>query len=254
MALEFTNATTEHVSSGSASALDNMDPFTVWLWFYIPTGGQLGMLVTKMTTGLSTGWRLQRNTDNTFRFIMNGTTDWDYTTSTTLSVATWCFTAVTFDSTNHVSMYHGSIDTPATEMSYSSSTNGATQADDSANDVEWGALSDVGSGFGLGGYIGRCGIIKSELSASQIQLLQWYPLAFEHEVFHPMGVNGTTDVVDWSGKGHNGTVSAGVTTIDAAPLPPFFGGLEEPVPYEVTAASGLSIPVAMHSYRQRRAS
>lgn len=225
MALTFTAASSDSVDVTSVAAIENLDPYTWWGWFFPTTFASTDRLLEKgdgicrlalQGTGGDIQCRRTRATTNT---IYN-------TSDTPLSLNTWHFVAATFNSGasagNIVHIYVGSLTALAVESTYASPADGAgTLTTDASLDFIIGNKNNKAKPWV--GDIAIAGLIDRELTLGQIQDLQFRPRAVKDtKIFIHLGHNGTGTQPDWSGNGNSGTVS-GPTAADHVPLGPPFG-------------------------------
>jgi len=236
MALAFASSSTDHVNHGKASAINDLPggangcTFVAWVYRTADDGNQhiftmdgvdfasRGGLVFLASSGAA---------DNLRALVRAATTDTDYTTNTgALPLNTWTFVAVTFKDTDSpkLHIYSGSLTALATEASYASSTDGSgAVVADNAND-KWISNIERANTLPLVGNIARAAYFNTKLSLTDLQRLQFAPVAQWSGANTKLLVDyhGTGTQRDYTGNGNAGTVT-GATVAAHVPLGPAWG-------------------------------
>ena len=256
MALNYT-ADNQKVDCGSAAVLDNLDPFTAMMWLYPTSSATLAHLYSKAPAGGGGVLVLRRNSSpaNDLLFVRTRATTTTFYETNDAPLTTsnkWYFVAVSFASasTPVVHIYVGDLSTLAVESTYGTSIDGSGALEtDAANNLRIGSSGT--SNINWRGRIALYHLVGSELSLGQIKEQQFRPhVVANSKLFMHLGYNGTGTQPDWSGNFNSGAVT-GATVAPHVSLGPSFGFDSDWQGAFTAAVGGLSIPVAMNSYRQR---
>ena len=220
MSLNFTGGSNnDEVDFGSAAALDDAVPFTKYWWCRASALLINDRLFNKST---SADFSVAIDGSNNDLRIRSSGGDVVRTDDAPLSTNTWMFIAATYDSgaAQFGHIYVGTLTTLATESTYNRNNNNSWSGD-SGNDYTVGNRSS--GGLRWQGDIAIYGDIDRALSLGEIQSLQFRPRVVSGQrIFCHFGFNGTGTQPDWSGNGHDGTVTS-ATVADHVPLGPPFG-------------------------------
>ena len=219
--LTFSDGGAHRVNCGSASDLDDLTVVTIAAWIF-PTATTQNRRISNK--GGNTGF---------FNFSISSTgtaalsTFIDYTTTdasavsgdSVLSTNAWQFVAVTYDGANAPKIYHGTLTTALAEVSYASQTApSGSRVTDNTNDFVIANASQASFNRGFPGRIAWLGLWNRALSLGELREQQFHPhVTSGNLIFMHLGFNGTGTQADWSGLGHNGTVTL-ATQSDHVPL------------------------------------
>ena len=209
MALTFGVTTSSRVNHGSATVLDNLDPFTVIMWMY----------PTTLTNGRRPYTKGAQNTFSIYgtagdlSFERLRTTSTIYTTNNTplATLNKWYFVAFSFNSAGAtgqiVNIYVGNLSTFAVEATYGTATDGSGSLNtDATANLIIGNRPVADSAFQ--GRIAWVGVWNRELTLGELRAQQFRPHKTSGCVlFTHYGFNGTGTQPDWSGSGNPGTVT-----------------------------------------------
>ena len=188
-----------------------------------------------------------------FKWDCTGGTDMLYVSSDSpLAVNGWCFLALVgdFNATPQGHIYHGTLNSIAVESTYATSTDGT-------GSFKTGTAFQIGgaSGTNFKGEFALVHFVRKAMTLSKIRAQQFRPHVLpESELFVHCGFHGVSSFPDLTGGGNNGTQTGTLVLKDHCPISPPFG-LDGGWPGAFTPAGGgggLSIPVAMRTYRSRR--
>lgn len=228
MALNLNNAASDRVAVTSAASIEELDPFTVWGWFYVLGKTSSDRLWSKAQTA-NAKEILMSGTSGDLQVVVGRATAFTSFVTNDTPLATnnkWYFIAVTFNSGNAageaVQLYVGDLTASCAERTYGASTNGTGAVrSDTGNPLYLGNSAALTRSFP--GHIGPIGIVNRELTLAECISLQWNPRVVVGTVgFWQLGWNGTSSQPDWSGNGNAGTVT-GATQVAHVPLGPPFG-------------------------------
>lgn len=200
---------------GSASGLDDLDPYTMLLWIY-PTdltalAANIGVLLFKdlptqffvRDTGALVAWRNRATTRS------DAETAGGYITTNV-----WQMIACVFNSAGAAGqimrLYRGTLTALAAEASYASQVDGAGVLNsDAAAELELGNASAYGN-FNAAIRFATVGVVARALSLAEIRDWQFNPRpGAGARLFSHLGYNGTGTQPDWSGNGNAGTLTGG---------------------------------------------
>lgn len=213
--------TTDHISHGSAAALDNLSTFTVLAWVNTSSLAGDNFIWSKTDNGFaaerffilrSSGYiRVELGRATTYAIAENN--------DSAISTNTWRFVGFSWDGTNAPKIYRGDLTTAIAEVSsyVTSQAGSGTAQDESANSMIFGNINPAG-GEGFNGRIATVMVYNRVLSVGEMQSLQFMPRAASGcLIYSNYGYNGTTNAPDWSGNGNTGT-NTGATVGDHVPV------------------------------------
>ena len=250
MALNF-NGTTAEVDFGSAASLDDMVPVTLMFIYRPSTVDTTFRYLWRKNVGPG-GTNINHH-DSDLEFTRNySTTNMvAFSTGDIISADNW-YVSFFVDGGAAVAphLYHAALGSALAEVSY------GTQ------DTPVGTLGTDASATALVGirdatrrFIGDIAVVsvwEEALSLGQCKA-QYYRVALtaNSRLYCHLGYAGTGTQPDWSGNFNSGAVT-GATVAPHVPLGPSFGfDSDWQGAFTAAAVGGLSIPVAMNSYRQR---
>jgi hypothetical protein len=224
-ALTFGGATSDRVTCGSGSNLDDLSTLTICVAAY----------PTTHTSGRKLCWKgevqFELNTthgaSNLLFYRGRATTNTLYRTNDSrATTGGWHFFAATFDSgaTPQVRIYECSPAGAVTECTYGTNTNGtgALNTDAAAN---WHWANDVFVGSALQGDMSHGQVYNRVLSVSELSTIKttWKKLD-GCVLYTKFGENGTGTQRDETGTGGSGTVTgATLQSTRSYPVNPFWG-------------------------------
>lgn len=225
MGLDFTGASTYRVNHGSATILDDMDPFTFYGWFYKSGAATtFHRLFSKWTTAIAGDSQCYIEGSGSaevtcIRRRSGGTLTYTTNSSPLGTSGKWYFFAWVCDTSagagQQGNIYIGDLTTPVSEATYATAT-------DSSGAISTEATSDflIGnrSNFDRNwiGTIAVSGIVKSALTLNQLRALQFRPTVVPNTALFSH-YYGTGSQPDWSGNSNSGTVT-GPTQASHVPL------------------------------------
>lgn len=226
MALDFNSAGgARRVDHGSAAVLDDLagsaNGFTVWAWVRRAANGANQFIVAKENL---TGWGLLVDViagEGQLRLaVFRATTNTDYQSAPgAVPLDQWAFVSATFQDSRapEVDLFVGSLATPATEVSYSGTTDGSgAPSADAASSLAIGNSPRTLANPFLG-MVARAGIVNRVLELDELRRLQFAPMprvAAARGTVLAAEYLGTGLQLDWSGQGNHGTVTSAVATSD----------------------------------------
>lgn len=237
MALVFGAANTDDVRIGGTS-LDNLAAFSMLFWIYPTTIGHQRRIWTK--TDLKQ-IEIRNSGGETNKFTVYFARDTTYAVTSvannTLVANTWQCIGVTYDSTDGIRVFVGSLTSPIAEVTYTTQDVGSgANTDDSTNDIALGNLGPSGTSS----FQGRMEVYKhfnTRMTLAELRRHQFHDIPASNCLLHwRLGYSGTTTQVDWSGTGNAGTISG--PTIGAGLPIPYRRHGQIYVPYAVAAATG----------------
>lgn len=230
MALNFTN-TTDKVNHGTATVLDNLDPFTVIAWAMSTTIGANGDKIYMKGLGNNTE-ELAFDSTTVMAVRRGRATAAALATATLTNFAAWgankwlflagtCNTSVSGDN----KLFIGDLTTPAAEPS---SYGGSQTVGSGTVGNNNGAAAIVGNrssdNRNWNGRIALVGVWNRLLTQGELWDQQWRPHPTSGNVFFiPFGFNSGGTQFDWSVLGANNGTITGATVADHVPLPPLYG-------------------------------
>lgn len=235
MALTFAISGSDEVDFGGDSSIDDWDAFTFWAWLKPGSMAADRFIFSKDTFSvkelkiISAGGAMAAT-------VARDSGSASFETSTGLTGSAWNFVALTYDETDGPRCFIGDLTTTPVEASYGdgpTTGSGSTSVDNAGT---FKCPDDVGFGENFDGEIGRMGYINQRLTLGQVQTCWRNPLAFNHGILAIYGIDGVSNVPDFSGNGNAGTAVSAVAA-DHVPLGPLFG-FDDSVPYVVAAAAG----------------
>lgn len=181
-----------------------------------------------------------------------------------ISASTWLFLAAVIDvgaGASAQKCFRGTLSSAPVECtSYVAQGDAAVGASGIGSEPLYSGIDPSGENDDWDGLIGWYAVYDGAFSLSQIQQLYYHtrnrsgiPLRISGKtlkVWCLPGLHGKSSIPDFSGNGYNGTGNANLIVASHVPLGPPFG-FDVGMAY-VAAAGGLSIPVAMEYYRNRR--
>jgi len=217
MALLF-DADGEKVDHGSASDLDSMAVGTL---LYIVRPSVVNTNHHIFRKGIATFSRLLFGSTGNIEFGKHRTTTnlTVVTTGTPVTANVWQAIAASWnlsgaDGDQH--LYHGNLGGAITEQAYGLRVVGSGTHDDAASDWTVGCRSDTGAAA-FRGEIARQQVWDRQLSLSEINIAVYEYLS--GSILHSeYGYNGVGTQVDYSGKGHAGTVTGATEATSHAPV------------------------------------
>ncbi len=247
MSLTFGALTSDRVNLGSGTSIDNLNPFTWFMWIKPTTITANRVLCCKGLTGTNQKFLNISDASGNLSVTVARTSNTVYTSNSgPLSAAgTWYCVAVVFDSTagagNLIHIYTGTLTSILAEVTYGTKTagSGSVTADASSN-FFWGNRSNFDAALQGDFAIGM--IFNRALSLGELKEQQFNPTSVSGCVaYNILGWNGTGSQPDWSGNGNPGTV-IGATTSTHVPLgSPFGHALAWPGSF-TAAATGIVYP------------
>jgi hypothetical protein len=245
MALDFDSAgSTRRVDHGSGASIDDLAPagLTACGWVYRTSDGDNQHIFTKDGPISPSGWAvinvLVGGSQGGLRFhALRATTN-----NVTISAAgviplnAWTFVAATYDDTltPECDLYTGSLTALATEVSYSSTTDGSgTHTSDASANLYIGNIQRANTNP-FRGRIANFQLYNSRLTLEQVQALQFRQWIRDSgcKLWTELH-DSTATQPDLSGNSNNGTVT-GATNADHVPLG--LSWTQHPMPYVVAAA------------------
>lgn len=230
MALQFDEGSTDNVSLGSDSSIDNLSAFTYIVWSKLRTAITGG---GKSIMGIGTFGGQHRknilynlNTAQSLAFsIDRATTDASANTDTAqYTVGEWTYIAATFDTTVGPSVYVGDLNTIVAEVSgyLAQETGEGAIGDSSGSTFTIGATT--GASLAPQADIAVVMIFNKVLTLAELKMQQFRPhMTGDCVFFSHLGFNGTGTQPDWSGTGNNSVSVTGVAVADHVPLGAPFG-------------------------------
>lgn len=176
-----------------------------------------------------------------------------YSVGSVFAAGTTYLVAVTFDAAaaagSHVRLYTGTLGSDLAEVTYALQTDGTTPS--AAGVTSWMGNYDAGGGLSCDGDLSRYAIYSEALTLAQInEIVRGGISSWQRSTALLVGDPRTTGaVLDYSGNGKTGTVTD-ATASEHAPLRRWGAAKQRFAP--VAVGGGLSVPVAMHSYRRMR--
>lgn len=159
------------------------------------------------------------------------------TNSTPIATGTDYFIAYVIDNTGtqRGRIYVGTTTTLAVEQTYSTQTDPAGTRDD-VSAADFYSIGGIEGVNGLDGAITMTAAFTAALTLAEIQQIQMMPwLVFgrtDKKIVALHGLNGTTNVPDFSGNAYTGTITDGALA-NGAPIPSPFEWESPPAPYVV---------------------
>lgn len=219
MSLTFGALASDKVTFGSN--LDQIATCTWCLWVYPTTITTGRRMFSKIAASGGTGQMslfIPVGTNRVRAFAdYDGTDASAVSADNTISTNSWQFFAVSFN-TNAPKIYKGSLTSPASEISYASqAAPTGNRVSDSFGNVYVGG-DDTSTDAFQGSIYSLNWVVGVTLTLGQIQEQQFAPAMDPHsKLLAFLGDNGTGTQPDFSGNGHNGTVT-GATQSDNPPL------------------------------------
>ena len=228
MALNFQSASSDVSNHGSATSIDDFDPFTHLFWMnWRSTSGAQRLQDKGGAVGSGHALRKIGNSGALGILLSRATTNTEYVTSTfPMILNVWRFIACAFDSGASagevVNFYSGGLSTTATEDSYTTSTDGSgTVSSDASSSLLIG--NDSGGNRSIQADIAIYAYINRALTLGECVSWQFHPrVILGTRMFTIYGFNGTGTQPDWSGNGNAGTLT-GTSVAAHVPLGPPFG-------------------------------
>lgn len=214
------------VDHGSATSLDNLNPFTLWAWVERTGNGANQMIVSKdsaFPSGVNFLVDDAPGEGSLRLFRPRATTTTDFiSTAGAVPLNVPMFVACTFDSTRATTgaLYTGRPGRNVAEVAYSTATNGAGALNDDAASLLWVGNLQRNTAITFKGRIGWYGVLNRWLTLGEAQ--QIYTAPTIHHALLPGTVllsgwqDTTATQIDLSGYGNHGTVTGATVH---APLP-----------------------------------
>lgn len=216
--------TSDQVSCGSASVLDNLTTWTALLWLFCTTRTTNRALFSKASGGVGIGV-VHTDTSGNLRLTVSrvSTNFQQSTTGGPIAANTWICFAVTFDRGGPTAgFYKGTLSANMAAVSTSAATNGSGSfSSDASGNLVWG--NDTSTTASFRGTFGYAAHFNRVLSLAEMISWQWDPSVLTSGCVNFMwfGLNGTGTQPDLSGKLGNGTVT-GATEARHCPILPGF--------------------------------
>lgn len=218
-------AISDRADFGSPALFDNLATGTVVVWEYPTTLTADRVIVSKYRGASQEGWFFANGPTAAAlkTYHERATTDTEYVSTNTRSVDTWSFSAASWDTgaspVNH--LYLGALASAAAEVSYGTSTDGSGSFNsDAARSLFVGNRDAASPNAAYQGTIAIVQMYNRVLSSAEIESLRLRPLMrLSGNILTVLfGDGGSTNAVDISGNGNNGTVT-GATASGAQQLP-----------------------------------
>lgn len=246
MALTFGAGSTDKVVVTAASPINDLTAFTMLLWMFQTdnTGSQFviskGYSTDTGRKSLECGSALT----NLVGTVERATTDELQVSSGGLSANTWTFAAMSYDESDHVRLFSGTLTARVAELTYGFTITGAgATGADNAQNLIYG--NDRVDGQVYKGRLAMVHYVGRRMTLAEIERQQFRPMPeADTKYFAWFGMNGTGTQVDLSGNVGGGTVT-GATVGDDVPLGCRFG-FDQPVLY---IPPSVTVPLF---YRQRQ--
>lgn len=224
--LTFGALTTDNVSHGSGTSIDNLNTKTVLMWVYPTTltAGRLLYVKSGDADGFNRFVLSVAGTEDELRLIMTDSGTQYRTNNANLTVNNWWFVGFTYtdSGTGRVKIYSGSATSPATALTFSLATDGTgSYLSDAAQNLTIGNGDSAGGGGTTPwqGQIGWVGVWNRVLTLAEIQDQQFNPhITSGNVLFVHEGFNGTGTQYDLSGNGNNGTVTGATGSTNGPPI------------------------------------
>lgn len=224
MSLTFGGATSDRVNCGTGTALANLSTYTWIGWVNLTTitNGRHFFAKTDSSTPFG-GKSLRMLTSGAIRAdVTRSTTGAQYIANTgSLTTGAWTLLACSYDagaaSGEVFNIYTGSLTALATEVGYSTTTNGSgSTVNDNLASFKLG--NNDGETAAMQGQMGPVAMFNRVLTIGEVRDWQFNPRMMAGCVgFWDLGDNGTGTQPDLSGTGNNGTVT-GATQSANPPL------------------------------------
>ena len=178
MSLVFGAATSDRVNCGSGASLDNLTAFTWLVWVYVTTITSGRTIMNKAGTGVKNVRLISGGGDplNTLDVLVSRATASASTVGSADDVVpnTWQCFGVTYDETDGVRIFKGSLTSALVEVTYSYRDvgSGATTADDTGSLI----LGNNGAfTLALQGRLAVVSVIPNRLTLAQLRAWQFRP-------------------------------------------------------------------------------
>ena len=130
------------------------------------------------------------------------------TTGLNIPLNAWAFTVMTYDETNGINIYNGTLTVAAAIASYTTQTIGSGATVDVNGPMGYGNEGDTTFALAYEGRIAFFGMWNRVLTLGEIIQQQWKPhVTSGCVVFQYPGSNGTGTQPDWSGNNNSGVVT-----------------------------------------------
>jgi hypothetical protein len=204
-------ASTHSAIKTSPTGMTTLTTLT-WIGYVYPTTLTSGRVMwSRRDDGPDGPFFSLSGTGGDVRFVRDhATTDTDYITNNTplSALNAWRCLAVTFDTGagagEFVNIYHGSFAALLAECTYGTATDGTgALTADGGTGTAYRLGNNNGDTTSFQGRIGPAALFNRVLSLGELQSWQYRPRVMAGCVaFHVCGINGTTNVPDWSGNGN----------------------------------------------------
>jgi hypothetical protein len=230
-AITLGGATSDRVVVGStAASMNDLAAYTIIIWIY-PTTITNGRLLFRKDNSPATANRktIRMTTTASFdAFVTRATTSSTrQAANSTLTLNAWNCIAVTYDESDDLRLWAGTLSTPLAEVSYASSTAGAGATGTDGTTLWIGNQQHASPSLAFQGRIATVQYLSARLTAGRLQDLQYRPHVTADTVyFAQLGFNELNTQPDLSGNGNSATVT-GSAVSDHVPLPAPFAQLRD---------------------------
>lgn len=247
----------DDVITATITAMDSGD-WTIAAWINPDNAGEgnLGQIVRTVLATSETAVQFFRfnGASRTLEAYQNYGTDAVSLASTTVAATAWSCVVATFRASDAIiRIFTGDFDSAMAEVAYTTQTAGAVTRVTGGVRVRIGAATSVGA-EDFDGYIANVVMDAREWTLGEMEAFRLGPRPVNTGTlrgFWPLDSPTASQIEDLSGNGATGTLT-GAAVGNHPRIPMGWGDGPMLVELAVAAAAGLSIPVAMHSYRRRR--
>lgn len=247
MALLFGGAADARVTIAADTTLNSLDTFTYLAWIYPTASTLVGGIITKGTGGGSNrrSFELASGSGAAADSLL-ATVDLSVTDAVSNSAAsqiaqnTWQCVAMSFDvASPTIDLYHGTLTSPAAEVTYNTETTGSGTTSSNASDDQYIGVFGAGTSGSVAQRIGPVAIFNRVLTLAEIRRWQFNPFPFSGCVLMMhLGYDGTGTQRDLSGNGNTGTVTTATVAPHVPTRYPAVGALVSVVGTTPPASSG----------------